>query len=323
MILITGANGIVGSAICRKFVNAGLEVAILRRPSSNLSTLTEIKDKIEIFEGDILDILSLEKAMQRADAVIHCAAMVSLHSRDKKKMFKVNIEGTKNLVNLSLKYGVKEFVQISSVAALGRNKGVTVIDENSKWTNSELDSAYAESKYLAEIEVWRGIEEGLNALIVNPSVVLGRGNPDHSSAQIFKYIMEGNYFYTEGQVNYIDARDVAESVFRLWQCKAFGERFILNAGTTTYKNLFSLIAKEMNKRTPSIKVNSTLLRAAFVFEKLKSFFTGKPSLITRETILLSEMEFFFDNKKLLSTIELNFQTLEDTIKWSCEGYIKN
>lgn len=320
MILITGANGIVGSAICKKFVKEGHNVSILLRQGSDISALEEIKDKLTIHEGDILDLLSLEKALKNIDTVIHCAAMVSLHARDKKKMFKVNIEGTKNIIDLCLKFGIKEFVQISSVAALGNNKGAEVVNEKSKWTNSKLNSPYGESKYLSEIEVWRGMEEGLNTIIVNPSVVLGKGSWERSSGQIFNYIKDGNWFYTDGKVNYIDSRDVAESVFRLYENKAFGERYILNAGTSTYHDLFNLIAKEMGRKPPSIRANTSLLKIAFVFEKIKSMLTGKPSLITRETILLSEMEFFFDNKKLLNTIEIEFHSLQDTIKWICDGY---
>jgi len=311
---------LVGSFVSRKFLDEGYDVAILSRTTSDFSYIEDIKERITIYEGDILDILSLENAMNNIDTVIHCAALVSLTSKEKKQMFKINIEGTKNVVDVCLKYGIKELVHISSVAALGRNEGVQIVDESSKWTKSELNSAYAESKYLAEIEVWRGIAEGLNAFMVNPSVVLGQGSWEKSSGQIFKYIHDGKPFYTNGKVNYIDVRDVAESVWLLLKNQSFGERYILNAGSSTYKELFRMIAEELGKKPPSILISNSLLWVAFFFEKIKSLITGKPSLITRETILMSEMDFFFDNKKVKERTGIRFRPLEETIEWSCKKF---
>lgn len=317
MILITGANGLVGSFICRKYLDAGFEVSILVRPSSDLTFLKDIEGRIKIHYGDILDVLSLEQAMQGCKTVVHSAALVSLLGKERKKMFKVNIEGTKNVVNTCLKMGVEELIHISSIAALGRIKEVIQIDENAKWTQSKLNSGYAETKYLSELEVWRGMEEGLNIIIVNPSVVLGIGNWNKSSGQIFKYVHDGNAFYTKGKVNYVDVRDIADAVFILHQNRIYGERFILNAGVSTYKDLFNLIAKELGKKAPSFRVGTILLWMALVFDQLKSLFTRKSPLITRETVILSEMNFFFDNKKIIENTGIDFRPLQETVRWVC------
>jgi len=317
VILITGANGLVGSFICRKYLDAGFEVSILVRPSSDLTFLKDIKGRIKIHYGDILDVLSLEQAMQGCKTVVHSAALVSLLGKERKKMFKVNIEGTKNVVNTCLKMGVEELIHISSIAALGRIKEVIQIDENAKWTQSKLNSGYAETKYLSELEVWRGMEEGLNIIIVNPSVVLGIGNWNKSSSQIFKYVRDGNAFYTKGKVNYVDVRDIADAVFILHQNRIYGERFILNAGVSTYKDLFNLIAKELGKKAPSFRVGAFLLWMAMIFDQLKSFFTRKSPLITRETVILSEMNFFFDNKKIIENTGIDFRPLQETVRWVC------
>lgn len=316
-ILITGANGLVGSFLCRKYLQEGHEISILTRPTSDMSFLSDIEGEVKIHQGDVLDVMSLEKAMEGIESVIHSAALVSLHKRDKGKMFKINIEGTRNIVNTALKLGIKELIHISSVAALGRIKGASKIDETANWTTSELNSAYAESKYLSELEVWRGMEEGLKIIIVNPSVVLGIGSWEKSSGQVFKYVNDGNLFYTTGMVNYVDVRDIADAVFLLHKNQIFGERFILNAGSTSYKELFYEIARGLGKKPPAIKVGSGMLKLAMVFEKIKSIITGKPPLITQETITLSEMDFFFDNQKIIENTGIEFRNLQDTVKWVC------
>ena len=317
MILITGANGLVGSFISRKYLDSGFEVSILVRPSSDLTFLKDIEGKVKIHYGDVLDVLTLEQAMQGCQTVVHSAAIVSLLAKERKKMFKVNIEGTKNVVNTCLNTGVEELIHISSIAALGRIKEVKRVDESANWVRSKLNSAYAETKYLSELEVWRGMEEGLKTIVVNPSVVLGIGDWNKSSGRIFKYVQDENAFYTNGKVNYIDVRDIAEAVFILHQNRIYGERFILNAGVSTYKDLFNLIAGAMGKKAPSFRVGSTLLMLAMIFDQLKAFMTRKSPLITRETVILSEMDFFFDNSKIIENTGIDFRPLQETVKWVC------
>ncbi|MBY0424921.1 MAG: SDR family NAD(P)-dependent oxidoreductase, partial [Cytophagales bacterium] len=176
IVFITGATGLVGSFLAKKFLDNGYQVRALKRKESNISLVEAFYDKIEWIIGDLLDAESLETGIKGADIVIHAAAIVSFNPRDKEKMFQNNINGTANMVNLAIKLKTPRFCHVSSIASLGRNEEIATIDENTKWKDSELNSNYAISKYLGELEVWRGIEEGLNAVIVNPSTVLGPGD---------------------------------------------------------------------------------------------------------------------------------------------------
>ncbi len=220
-ILITGATGLVGSATARRFLADGHSVSVLHRPDSDRSLLQDVEDRIQWIEGDILDVLSLEKALENVEYVVHAAAVVSFVPRDEAAMVKVNVEGTANVVNACLKRGIRKLCHVSSVAALGRPHPRTieqdkpvVIDETQRWEDSPNNSAYAKTKYLAELEVWRGISEGLPAVIVNPSLILGEGDWQKSSTQLFKYVYDGKPFYTEGTVNYVDVQGYCR---RYWQ----------------------------------------------------------------------------------------------------------
>ena len=259
-ILITGATGLVGSATVRRFLADGHRVSVLHRPDSDRSLLQDVVDRIEWIEGDILDVLSLEKALDNIEYVVHAAAVVSFVPRDEAAMVKVNVEGTANVVNVCLHKGIRKLCHVSSVAALGRPNPRTIesdtpvfIDETQRWEDSPNNSAYAKTKYLAELEVWRGISEGLPAVIVNPSLILGEGDWQKSSTQLFRYVYDGKPFYTEGTVNYVDVRDIAEALYRLVNSDIEGERFILSAGSASYYELFEVIAMGFGKRPASIR----------------------------------------------------------------------
>ncbi len=198
MIFITGSNGLIGSFVIRQFIEQGYAVRALRRVNSDLSLLADITHRIQWVEGDLLDPLLLHQTIQPGDIVIHAAAIVSFSAREYEKMRKVNVEGTANVVNVCLQRGVKKFCFVSSIAALGRENHFHSIDESTKWEDSELNTVYAQSKYLAELEVWRGEAEGLPAVIVNPSVVLGPGDWRRSSTQLFKYAWDEHWFYPAG-----------------------------------------------------------------------------------------------------------------------------
>jgi nucleoside-diphosphate-sugar epimerase len=165
-VLVTGATGFLGSYILRLLLKKGYKVRAIRRSSSPMAMLQDIADKVEWVEGDVTDLPFLEEATKDIDYVYHAAAAVSFNSKDKEKMMLVNGIGTENIVNVCLDNGVKKLLHVSSIAALGRKENVTEIDENAQWENSPLNSDYAISKFKAECEVWRGIQEGLNAVII-------------------------------------------------------------------------------------------------------------------------------------------------------------
>lgn len=318
MILVTGASGIVGHHVVTKLLKDGHKVRATKREGSDISKLTRYNEQIEWVNADVLDVANLEKAFAGIDYVVHCAAIVSFHQEDKARMMEVNVIGTANMVNIALDKNIKKFVHVSSVAALGRKPNINLIDEEVKWETSDNNSNYAESKYLGELEVWRAQEEGLTVAIVNPSIVLGPGSWDSSSMQLFKYVKQGRLFYPPGEMNYVDVRDVANIITILLFNEFNSEKFILNANKAAYKDVFNLIAIQLNKKAPKFKVSRTLLTFAYILDTIKSKLFGTKAIITRESLRLSKMDYMFSNKKVSEVLDYKFVSLEDSIAWTCK-----
>ena len=317
MILLTGATGIVGHFIAQQLLSEGHPVRALKRSQSNTERLGQHQG-LEWVEGDVEDIPSLQKAFAGVEYVVHCAAIVSFHQEDKKRMMEVNVEGTANMINLAIENKVRKFVHISSVAALGRKEGSPVIDEKTKWEESKNNTNYAESKYLGELEVWRGQEEGLATVILNPSIVLGPGDWHSSSMHVFKYVNQERIFYPVGEMNFVDVRDVANIACKMLFNDKSGERFILNAGMASYKKVFGYISEHLNKPRPRYRVSYALLTFAYVFDMLRSFMTRQKSIITKESLRLSKMSFMFSNDKITRDMQYTFRTLEESVAWTCQ-----
>lgn len=322
MHLVTGATGLIGSFICREMLQAGYSLRATKRKDSNMELVTDIQNQIEWVEGDVLDIPSLKKSMEGVEGIVHSAAFISYDSRDETYMQKVNVEGTANMVNTALATGIDHFLHVSSVAAVGKRPVAEQIDETHEITISDELTGYARSKWLAELEVWRGIEEGLPAVMINPSLVLGPGDPNRSSTQVFKYIQKERRFYTDGVVNYVDVRDVAEVAKRVMDDKLVSERYIINAGSATYKQFFDIIAQAMNKRAPSIKVNVPLVRWMSRLDTIRTALTGQPPLVTDELVQVAKNRHTYDNKKIKETVSIQFRTLDETIHWCSEELAK-
>lgn len=319
MILITGANGLLGSSISKHLVRQGQQVVALIRKSSDISLLDEIKDQIELRYGDILNPEEITANLSDVKCIIHCAAIVSFHQKDKEVMDLVNIQGTANMVNIALRNNIEYFIHISSVAALGRLTGSVEVAETNTWSDSKLNSNYANSKYLAELEVWRGIEEGLKAVILNPSVIISSMDSRRSSGQLYNYILDGHKFYPNGSINFVDVRDIVRIIGICLDTKITNERFILNGGMISYKEFFEKIANRIKLSPPDKKATKALMRMALIVETIKSLFTGKRTLITRETIMLSGSEIYFSNEKVKRELNFNFVPLDDTLDWACSS----
>jgi dihydroflavonol-4-reductase len=331
-ILITGANGLVGSAACKQFLASGNEVFAFCRANADLSLLKDILPKIHLVEGNVLDILSLEKAIQNIDYVVHTAAIVSFAPKDRQRMYKTNVEGTANVVNVCLaNKKLKKLCFVSSIAALGRpanqtnldKNQATVIDENQKWEDSPLNAHYAKTKYLAECEVWRGEAEGLNVVVVNPSVILGEGNWGRSSTQLFKYIANGNKFYTLGTTNVVDVKDLSKVIEKLTLSDIKGERFIVNNTTLTFKELFDKIADSLHKPRTKYKISAFLAEIIWRFEAIRSFLTGNAPLITKETAKTSRTIFAYNNTKIRQKINFEFTPIDQTVRRVSDWILQN
>jgi nucleoside-diphosphate-sugar epimerase len=314
MILVTGANGIVGSAIVKKLIEQAFQVRILARPTSNLDLLKPYLADIEIAYGDILDIQSLTQALNGIDIIVHAAAVVTFGEVDTETMFKINVEGTQNIVNVALANKISYFAYISSVAAIGRPTNADSTSETTPWKDSKLNSAYAISKYKAELEVWRGIEEGLPAAMVNPSVVMGVGNWNNSSAKIFKNIYEGIKFYPAGYVNVVDVQDVAQAVLLLIKKKIIGERYIVSGHFIPYKEFFAKIAKALGRPAPKYLISKNLGLLGYYILKIFFPFYLKSRFITKETIVISATKIKFDATKSIKELGLVYTHLDESIE---------
>jgi nucleoside-diphosphate-sugar epimerase len=323
MIFITGCNGLVGSFVARKLIQEGYQVRALKRPNSDLSLVKDIAGQIEWVEGDVLDLAGLSRATAGASVVIHSAAVISFSPADRAWMHKINVEGTANIVNVCLANGVSRLCHVSSVAALGRKKTDLYISEEAKWEHSAYNSYYAQTKYLAELEVWRGMAEGLPGVIVNPSVILGPGNWKEAAQEFFNTVWNQHAFYTGGSINYVDVRDVAQIIFQLIRSEITLERFILNGGNIKIQELFEKIATHFGKKPPYIRVNDLLASVAWRLEYMRSLITGSDPLITRETAQIAQKNYIYMNDKVKKELQYSFYPIDDTIAWTCAALIKH
>ena len=315
MIFVTGASGLVGSHLIKSLLAKGKKVVALYRHTQ--PTFVGAED-VRWIMGDILDVGSLDKALQGVSQVYHCAAIVSFAPKDQQKMLMANKEGTANVVNACLEHKIQKLVYVSSVAALGRIRIGTPIDETMNWTAETSNSEYGKTKYLAEMEVWRGMAEGLNVAIVNPVIILGAGDWSKGSSGIFKSAYEAFPWYTTGVSGFVDVMDVVDIMQLLMDSDVTSERFIVSADNVRYQYIFSLIAQAFNKRPPYRRVTPVLSAIVWRLEAIKGLITGKSPLLTKETAATAQAVVNFDNSKLLKAFpDFTYRPLPDSIKRIC------
>lgn len=322
-ILITGSTGLLGSHLIQHLLEQGYRsIRALRQPLSDLSLLPEAAaGQVEWVEADVLDLPALEEAMQGVERVFHCAGIISFDRRDAALMRQVNVEGTANVVNLCLDYGVEKLVHVSSVAAIGRSKPGQTISEASKWERSPYNTRYGISKFLAEQEVWRGIEEGLNAVVINPSIILGPGRWDQGPARFFPMLYNGFPMYPQGATALVDVRDVARMMQLLMESDIHAERFIATAGHLPYKAFFAEIAAALGRQAPKVGISPILQQAALRWTQLKSLWSQERSLITPETLRQASAEFFYDNTKSIQRLGFTYTPIKQTIAEAAQAFL--
>lgn len=311
MIFVTGASGLVGSHLIQSLLSKGKKVRALYRQAVPVFAGAEQCDWVK---GDILDPIGLNEALEGADYVYHCAAIVSFAPGAAEKMLHSNVEGTANVVNACLTQKVKKLIFVSSVAALGRIRETEAIDESMHWTPETSNSVYGQSKYLAELEVWRAMEEGLPMAIVNPVIILGAGDWNNGSSGIFKSAYNEFPWYTGGMSGFVDVLDVVDAMQLLMESDITGQRYVLSADNLAYRTLFNSIATAFNKRLPTKKVTPFLAGIVWRLEAIKGFFTGKAPLLTKETAATAQATVRFNNQKFLKAFpNFQYRKLEDTI----------
>jgi dihydroflavonol-4-reductase len=322
MIFVTGGTGFLGSYILQELVTQGKSVkALYRNRRMPFYMPAGLSEKISWVQGDILDVVSLEEAMAGCTQIIHAAGLVSFDPSEKKKLFKVNIEGTANLVNTAIESGINDFLQVSSVGALGRSTAGEIISEEKKWTGNKGLSSYSISKYFGEMEVWRGMGEGLTPLIVNPATQLGYGNWNETSCGLFKTAYKEFPWYTEGRNGFADVRDTARATVALLDSGIRNERFIISGGNRSYLDILRHMAEGFGKKPPSKKAGPFISALAWRMEKIKSGFSGNKPLITRESIAIAGNDSAYDTEKLQRALpDFRFRSLEDSISEACHQY---
>ncbi|MDP4130130.1 MAG: NAD-dependent epimerase/dehydratase family protein [Bacteroidota bacterium] len=326
MIFLTGGTGFLGSYVLTELVQQGYAVRALRRENHPVPFYLspELSEKVEWVSGDILDVVCLDEYMKGCHCIIHAAALVSFYPGDREKLWKVNIEGTANVVNAALENNIPDFIHISSVGALGRTNNAEMLNEEKKWESNSRQSQYAISKYYGEMEVWRGMGEGLTPVIVNPSTILGYGDWNQGSCAIFKTAYQEFPWYVNGSNGFVDVEDLARVIALLMKSPVRNDRFIVSGENWDYRHLFNCIADGFHKNHPSKEATPFLAGLAWRAEKFKSLFNGKKPMLTRETAAIARRKSVYDNSKLLKALTgFQFTPIEDSIRNACSRYLKN
>jgi len=320
MILVTGATGLVGSHLLVQLLQENEEVKALFRSEKQLKKVknvfdfynqTTLFDKVNWVKGDITDIPSLEIAFKNVTHVYHCAALISFDPSDEDELRKINIEGTANVVNCCINLGVKKLCYVSSIATLGdtREHEIIITEEN-EWNPEELHSDYAITKYGAEMEVFRGHQEGLEVVIVNPGVIFGYGFPKKGSDVIIQSVKKGLSFYTKGNIGIISVEDVVKSMIQLMKSSINGERFTLVGENISTKALLDFIAEELKVKKPYIEATKLITSIAWRMDWLISIITNRKRKLTKATAKASHSINIYDTTKIIIDLNYSFQKKE-------------
>lgn len=332
MILVTGATGLVGSHLLYELCSNGANVRAMYRTKERIERVEQLftfyqpeqakdlLDKIEWVVGDVNDIESLVAAMKGCKQVYHAAALVSFNNRDFHRLMKINREGTTNIVNCALAEGIEKLAHLSSTAAIG-NTSSAIITEESKWNMAGKNTAYSISKYGAEREIWRGIEEGLNAVIVNPSVILGPGNWNEGSLVIFRTVNKGLKFYTPGQNAFVDVRDVAKCLRLLMESPLQAQRYLCFSENVPFRVLTDEIATQLGKKKAKYATQPWMAGIAWRAARVLSLFTGKRPTLTRESVRSAFSRKHYSNEKIKTELNYEFIPVKDAIDNAIKGRI--
>jgi nucleoside-diphosphate-sugar epimerase len=332
MVLVTGATGLVGSHLCAVLLRSGKKVRALYRDKNRIARTKEIfsyygadaeKDfeRIEWVYGDVTNIYSLEDALDGVREVYHCAGLVSFDETDRYMLHKINAEGAANLVNACLLKNIEKLCHVSSVATLQVQAHKKYIDELSVWKTDSGNSSYAISKYRGEFEAWRGMAEGLDVVVVNPSLVVGPGCWGQSSGELITRTYKGVPFYTSGITGYVDVRDVAVCMIRLMEENKFGSRYILNAENLSFREVTSDLRKSFGKTPPKLEAGSILMNTARYADGLRSLFTGKKRVLTAALVHSALGKNFYDNSRICKELNYSFIPVRESLAYTAQRYL--
>ncbi|WP_437920601.1 SDR family NAD(P)-dependent oxidoreductase [Sphingobacterium sp. LRF_L2] len=314
MVLVTGGTGFLGSTLIKFLVDEGVAVIAIKRAASHIPDILRSSSLVQWFDADVTDYFALADLFSEVKEVYHCAAKISYQKADWDDMLHTNIEGTKHIVNLCLEHGAR-LIHVSSIAAIGPSKANELITEDTKWDEGAYISKYALSKYESEMEVWRGIVEGLDAVIVNPSVIMGLGTGKKASKVIFDMVNRGLKIYPPGTVGIVDVEDVSRIMIALMaQSHISGERFILNSENLTNKSLLERIARLINKPAPTIEAKQAILEIAWRASTCLAWIRGKRPTLTKDAARASAAKWAYSNQKITDTTGYHFKPVDVTLQ---------
>lgn len=334
MILVTGGTGLVGSHLLFELTKNGEKIRALKRVSSKsgivkkvFSYYTNDPDKalslIEWFDGDITDPVYVHQALDGISKVYHTAGFVSFDPADKSEVLNINVGGTTNIVNACIEKKIEKLCFVSSTSAIGVAAPGEIRNERIFWTTHGKESIYAISKYQAEMEVWRGINEDLNAVIVNPSIIIGPGDWQRSSLRLFSEVYKGLRFYTEGITGYVDVRDVVKAMILLMDGVYSGERYIISSGNYSYREIISMIAGSLGKKPPTIQATPFMIRTVYYLDWLRAFLTRGKRRITKDILTASKNKMLISNDKMRNATGMEFIPVNDSIRSTAEFFLQD
>ncbi|MFK7812872.1 MAG: NAD-dependent epimerase/dehydratase family protein [Maribacter sp.] len=332
MVLVTGGTGLVGAHLLLHLLQNGNEVRATHRKESNLKQVekvfryysedaTLLFSKIDWFEADLNNIPALELAFKNVDYVYHAAAFISFDPRDYKKLLKINAEGTANIVNLCISHAVKKLCYVSTIGTIGKSLNTTIATEENEWNDQNVN-VYALSKYEAEMEVWRGSQEGLSVVMVNPGVIIGPGFWNTGSGALFSTANKGYNYYPPGGTGFITVHDVIKMITTLMDSQIKNERFIAVAENLSFQEILIRLTKELNKPAPKKILKYWQLEIGRIGDFLWSSLTGKSRRITKNSIHSMKHRDTYGNQKIQEFLDFKFESLEPTITFSCRRFLE-
>lgn len=330
MILVTGGTGLVGSHLLLQLVKTNLPVRAIYRENSNLTNVEKVfsyyhKNSVELFQkiewviADLNDIPALEAAFDQARHVYHCAALISFDPNDYKKLRKINTKGTENIVNLCIAKKVKKLCYVSTIGAIGKSINGGTATENNDWVEHDAN-VYALTKHAAEMEVWRGSQEGLPVVIVNPGVVIGPGFWESGSGDLFATANKGYAFYPPGGTGFVTVADVIRIMISLMDSSLINQRYIVVAENSSFKRLLVKLAHYLGKKKPTKQLSYWQLQIGRIGDMLLSLFTGSPRRITKNSIKSLKYRDNYDNQKIKKALNFKFEGLDETLRFCCEKF---
>lgn len=330
MIFVTGGSGFLGAHLLVQLSALDKRIIAAKRVTTQLDYVKRVFElagfsdrfeKIEWKNVDLFDTYEIEDALTGVEQIYHCASEVSFHPKHHQKMIENNVTITANLANAALFCGIKKFMHVSSIAALGRSAQEEIIDETRIWKTDPVNSKYGYSKYKSEMEVWRAFEEGLPVIIVNPSMIMGYCPWNEGTGKMFDRAFDGMKFYTNGYTGWVDVKDVAICMVALMQKNINGERYIISAETKGYKEIFELMADAFNKPKAKKPANLKLAKWIVMVEEVKTKLTGSSPLVTKESLKNATLECNYINEKVKKELNYQFIPVENTIRDTAKLYL--